>query len=85
MGASDRSAQSFTIPSELLGIPAPIPAEYEIEDRVERIDLDLEIALPIANGIDKNLNYFLSVERGIAGSQRSPRLRVISLEEHAKI
>jgi hypothetical protein len=50
----DASAQVRAIPREILAVPAAIAPQDEIEDRVERIDFDLEVALEVTDRIQKN-------------------------------
>src|SRR5439155_1276991 len=59
----DRRAQPFAVPCKVSPIAAAGAAQDEIADRVERIHLDLKVALEIAARVEKNLDDLLLVKR----------------------
>jgi hypothetical protein len=55
--------------------------QNEIGHRSQGVDLQLEITLQVAHGIEKHLDHFFGPERPVAFGLCRPGLRILHLEE----
>jgi hypothetical protein len=77
--------EAFAFPREFFSPASAYAAEHEVEEGVEGIDLDLEVALQVAEGIEEDLDDFLLEEWAVTPGDGGPWVGVFALEVDAKV
>ena len=73
------------MPGEFLAPAFAGAAEHEVEEGIERIDLDFEVTFEVAEGIEEDLDDLFLVEGAIAAGDGGPGAGVVALEEEAEV
>lgn len=73
------------MPCQLLAPAFDDTAEHEVEEGIERIHLDFEIAFKIAEWIDEDFHHFLLVQRTVTASDRGPGLGIFTFEADVEV
>lgn len=77
-----RSSHPLTVPIKILFPSGPIAPQCEIQDRIQRIDLNLKVSLTISNRVEKDLDHFFLPERSIALCDGGPRVNIFTVDQH---
>jgi hypothetical protein len=77
--------EALAFPRKFFAPASAYAAEHKVEEGVEGINLDFEVALEIAKWIEEDFDDFLLEERAVTLSDGGPGAGVFALEEDAKV